>query len=156
MSHSFDLSKFLPYRLAVLSERISRRLAVEYERTHGLSVAEWRVLVHLQSGENLSIRDIHTRVNLEKPRVSRAVGRLQGAGLVRKMPGQGDGRLVSISLTDKGQSALGDILPVVSQIEAEWLDALSNGEREVFFKVMEKLHATLDQDPSARPRPRLD
>jgi hypothetical protein len=50
-AQDFNLSAFLPYRLAVLSERASRRLSVVYEKTHGLSVAEWRVLVHLMRSE---------------------------------------------------------------------------------------------------------
>ena len=88
----FRLPDFLPYRLAVLSERVSRRLSVEYGRMHGLSVAEWRVLVHLQRSGPLSVRDIHLCVNLDKPRVSRAVARLEAVGFVRKESGQSDGR----------------------------------------------------------------
>ena len=94
MAKQFKLSEFLPYRIAVLSERVSRRLSVEYGRTHGLSMAEWRVLVHLQRCGQVSVRDIHNCVNLDKPRVSRAVARLEAEALVKKLDGQGDGRLV--------------------------------------------------------------
>lgn len=156
MSTAFNLSSFLPYRLAVLSERMSRRLSVEYERTHGLSVAEWRVLVHLQRCGQVSVRDIHNCVNLEKPRVSRAVARLADAGLVEKLAGSDDGRLVSISLTDAGQAALKEILPVVTGIEARMLGALTPEDTAAFERIVEKLHRVLDDDPEARPRSRLD
>ncbi len=82
----FHLSSFLPYRLAVMSERVSRRLSVEYGRSHGLVVAEWRVLVHLLRCGAVSVRDIHNCVNLEKPRVSRAVSRLEMEGVGSKKP----------------------------------------------------------------------
>ena len=122
---TFNLSAFLPYRLAVLSERVSRRLSSEYGKSHGLSVGEWRVLVHLLRSKEVSVREIHDCVNLEKPRVSRAVSRLEAAGLVRKVPGADDARLVAISLTDQGLDALSEILPGAMTIEARLLDALS-------------------------------
>jgi DNA-binding MarR family transcriptional regulator len=152
----FHLSSFLPYRLAVLSERVSRRLSVEYGRTHRLAVAEWRVLVHLLRCGAVSIRDIHNCVNLEKPRVSRAVSRLEAEGLVQKTQGDGDGRLVAISLTDAGRTALADIIPAATRIERHLTDAVSPEDLDTFFHVMECMHAVLDADPEAKPRTVMD
>ena len=156
MPATFHLSSFLPYRLAVLSERVSRRLSVEYERTHGLSVAEWRVLAHLSRCGAVSIRDIHNCVNLEKPRVSRAVSRLEETGLVQKLPAALDGRLVAISLTAAGQSVLADLVPMAQSIEQRLRDAVGPEDLKTFFKVMEQMHAALDKDPAARSRSRMD
>jgi DNA-binding MarR family transcriptional regulator len=152
----FHLSSFLPYRLAVLSERVSRRLSVEYERTHGLTVAEWRVLAHLSRCGPVSIRDIHNCVNLEKPRVSRAVGRLEETGLVQKLPAERDGRLVAISLTEAGQSVLAELVPTVQSIEQRLRGAVGAEDLKTFFKVMERMHAVLDEDASAKCRSRMD
>lgn len=148
----FSLSDFLPYQLAVLSERVSKRLTVEYQASHGLSVADWRVLVHLQGNGEISVRDITERVNLGKPRVSRAVSKLEGLGFVKKQSSGGDGRLVSIALTAQGEAALGEILPVAGAIEAELLGALSAGERRALVEIMERLHVVLDGDVKAVPR----
>jgi len=156
MPDTFDLSAFLPYRLAVLSERVSRRLAVEYEQLHNLTVAEWRVLVHLRRSGPVSIRDIQTYVNLEKPRVSRAVSRLEKDRLVAKVPGEHDGRLVSISLTKAGLAALADIIPVAREIEDNLLAAATPADLATFFSVMERMHAVLDDDPRAKPRQAMD
>lgn len=156
MADDFHLSSFLPYRLAVLSERVSRRLSVEYERTHGLSVAEWRVLVHLQRAGSASVRDIRTYVNLDKPRVSRAVSRLETDGLVAKAPGQGDARLVSITLTEAGRDALNGILPAARGVEGKLLEAASPADLATFFRVMEQMHSVLDADPEARQRSTMD
>ncbi len=153
---TFHLSSFLPYRLAVLSERVSRRLSVEYGRTHGLVVAEWRVLVHLLRCGAVSVRDIHNCVNLEKPRVSRAVSRLEAEGLVQKTQGEGDGRLVAISLTDAGYRALADIIPAAKQIERHLVKAVSPEDLATFFRVMDHIHTVLDDDPEAKPRTAMD
>ena len=156
MVKQFKLSEFLPYRIAVLSERVSRRLSAEYGRTHGLSMAEWRVLVHLQRCGQVSVRDIHNCVNLDKPRVSRAVARLEAEALVKKLDGQGDGRLVAISLAPRGHAVLEEIIPVVTEIEARLLEALMPSEVQTFYRVIEKMHTVLDADPEARPRSRAD
>mgnify|MGYP001822473209 CR=1 FL=1 len=152
----FELSQFLPYQLAVLAERVSRRLSVEYGRTHGLNVAEWRVLVHLMRRREVSVREIHERVNLDKPRVSRAVSRLEAAGLVEKAAAEDDARLVAISLTPRGMRVLDDILPSARDVEANLLTGLSDVEQAVFLAAIEKLHGVLDDDPEARPRSKMD
>lgn len=156
MTDAFNLSAFLPYRLAVLSERASRRLSVIYEQTHGLSVAEWRVLVHLNRAEKVSVREIHACVNLERSRVSRAVTRLETEGYVVKLPAEGDGRLVEISLSDKGRAALAEILPQALAVEQALLAGVAPEDYATFCRVMETLHGALDADPLARPRAAMD
>lgn len=156
MPAHFHLSAFLPYRLAVLTDRVSRRLLLEYERSHGLSVAEWRVLVHLSRCGAVSVRDIHDCVNLEKPRVSRAVARLERDGLVNKAPVDRDGRLVAISLTPQGRAVLDEIIPSARAVENSLKDAVSPADLATFFRVMEQWHAVLDRDPAVKPRSRMD
>lgn len=153
---SFDLSNFLPYRLAVLSERISRRLALDYGRSHGISLPEWRVLVHLARCKQASVREIHDYANLEKPRVSRTVAKLQKAGLVRKIINRQDSRLVEISLTGRGRTVLSEIVAVALEFEARLVQALSEEELATLVGIAEKLHVVLDNDPLAPRRSSLD
>ncbi|PHP66797.1 MarR family transcriptional regulator [Zhengella mangrovi] len=153
---SFDLADYLPYRLAALSERISRRLALEYGQSHGLSMAEWRVLVHLSRHSEVSVGEICTYVNLEKPRVSRAVARLESAGLVNKYNAKDDHRLVAISLTDKGTDALKEIIAAALAYEKRLTAALTPKDMERLLEIAEKLHGVLDKDPLSMPRPEID
>ena len=154
--NSFDLSAFLPYRLAVLSERISRRLAQEYGRSHGISLPEWRVLVHVSQCEKVSIREIHNCVNLEKPRVSRAVSKLVSNGLLDKTTNPHDQRLVEIELTDEGLQVLQKIIPDALSFEANLLGSFSESDVTQLFELMERLHAELDNHANAPKRSRLD
>ncbi|MBC7157714.1 MAG: MarR family transcriptional regulator, partial [Rhodobacteraceae bacterium] len=94
MTTAFDLSVFLPYRLAVAAQRVSRAFAQRYRHDFGLSVAEWRVLAHLSQSGNVSVREVFERVDLDKPRVSRAAARLEAAGYITKQPNPRDRRLV--------------------------------------------------------------
>ena len=148
----FHLADFLPYQLAVLSERISQRLAVEYGRSHGLSVAEWRILAHLYRGGPVSVRDLQTVTNLEKSRISRAVSRLQASGLVHKRAERSDGRLVAIELTDKGGQVMEEILPSALAFERHLLAGIPADDLRRFLRIAEHLHQVLDPDPDAKPR----
>ena len=155
-TRDFRLAAFLPYRLAVLSERISRRLSRIYEAEAGLSMAEWRVMVHLARCGAVSVREIHGCVNLDKPRVSRAVSRLESAELVEKTGSSSDQRLLVISLSPAGQALLDRILPPAIAYESRLLAALSAEDRAALDRIVEKLHRVMDADPEARPRSRLD
>lgn len=42
---TLDLEHFLPYRLSVLSNRISSAIAREYSTRFGLAVTEWRFVL---------------------------------------------------------------------------------------------------------------
>ncbi|WP_297768900.1 MarR family winged helix-turn-helix transcriptional regulator [uncultured Roseovarius sp.] len=152
----FRLARFLPYRLAVLSERISRRLSAIYGAEAGLSVAEWRVMVHLARCREVSVREIHNCVNLDKSRVSRAVTRLETAGLVQKTGSPTDQRLLAISLSPEGWHLLDRIVPPTVDYEARLLAALSDADCAALDTIIEKLHRVLDADPEARPRSVLD
>lgn len=154
--NDFNLSGFLPYQLAVLTSRISRLLSTKYEERFGLSMPEWRVLVHVARCENVSVRDIHNCVNLEKPRVSRAVTRMVEAGLLAKMTSTSDQRLVEIELTEAGQRVLNDIIPEALSFEAQLLEGFSESDIRRFADLMERLHDELDKHPDAPKRSRMD
>ena len=111
---SFDLDGFLPYRLSVAANRISRRFAALHQARTGLSIPEWRVLAHLDRSGAVSVRDITARVYLDKSIVSRAAARLEQAGLLCKSGHDADRRLVTLELTDLQH--LGRILTRISGV----------------------------------------
>ena len=108
----FDLDRFTPYRLAVAAQRTSEELARQYPARFGISIPEWRVLVHLAQSGDVSVRDIEARVAMEKSKVSRAASRLEEAGYIVKSINSTDRRLVRLALTDRGRSLMADLLPI--------------------------------------------
>lgn len=155
-ANDFELATFLPYQLAVLSERISKRLAVYYGTEFGLSMAEWRVLVHLSRCPLVSVREIHNCVNLEKSRVSRAVRKLEVRKMLRKSESAQDHRLLNLALTAKGRNVLEKIVTFALTFEQTLMTALGPQEADMLKSGFEKLHQALDSDPYARPRSMLD
>ncbi|SHG66250.1 MarR family winged helix-turn-helix transcriptional regulator [Marivita hallyeonensis] len=150
----FDLTQFLPYRLAVLSERVSKALSTVYTDPYDLTVSDWRVLVHTANEGAVSVREIHRTVNLEKPRVSRSVSRLVALGHLEKVTDRADKRLVKISLTAQGRAILDDILPKALAFEDSLTSVVSKEELAQVLAIAERLHARLDEmraDPDQRP-----
>ncbi len=128
----FDLETFLPYQLAVLSQRVSEGFARHYRDRFGLSVAEWRVVAHLSQEDAVSVREICRRVNMDKPKVSRAASRLETKGHLRKVENPRDRRLVELSLTEAGRRMVEELAPLARAYEAELVAAL--GEDDSAFR----------------------
>lgn len=155
-SDDFNLSEFLPYKLSVLSSRITKMLSRVYGDRYGLSTPEWRVLVHVARREKMSVREIHESVYLDKPGVSRAVAKLEKAGLLVKSTCDKDHRLVEIEVTEAGLDVFHGIVPEALSFEAALLGAFSPAERDQLHDLMERLHDVLDMQPDATRRPRMD
>ncbi|WP_253732724.1 MarR family winged helix-turn-helix transcriptional regulator [Thioclava sp. JE_KL1] len=115
----FDLYSFTPYRLAVAAEKLSERLARQYRDRFGISIPEWRVLVHLAQSDDVSVRDIEARVAMEKSKVSRAASRLEASGLIAKTRHEGDKRLVKLRLTANGRAMMAELLVLANAFQAE-------------------------------------
>ena len=113
-----QLDRFLPYRAARLATTLSRGLAAQYEARYQISVAEWRVLVHLTQESEISVRDIFTRVDMDRARVTRAVQRLEARDLVSKLVNESDRRLVRLALTPSGRDLAAELSRLAMAFEA--------------------------------------
>lgn len=118
-TEDFDLNAFTPYRLAVVAQKLSEELARQYRKQFGISIPEWRVLVHLLQSDDVSVRDIELRVAMEKSKVSRAASRLETSGLIAKRVNATDRRLVELSLTPKGRALMDELIPLATAFQAE-------------------------------------
>lgn len=139
------LDEFLPYRAARLATALSRGLAAQYEARYDISVAEWRVLVHLTQQSEISVRDIFTRVDMDRARVTRAVQRLAERGLVSKLVNPDDRRLVRLALTAAGRGLADELSALATAFEARIMAALPAGSDTRLlsqFDIIEKAIAT--------------
>ena len=85
-------------------------------------------------------------------KVSRAVSRLEEAGLVLKANNAADNRLLDITLSDEGWSVYRQIVPLASGFEADLLSVLDEAERAALERIFEKLHSRLDENPDTPRR----
>ncbi len=121
----FVLSNFLPYQLAVLSERVSRDFSAHYRERFGITTPEWRVVANLSQADGpISIREIYRQVGMEKSKVSRAATRLEERGFVIKEQSPDDRRLVALSLSEKGRDMVRELTPLALAFEQQVLARL--------------------------------
>jgi len=139
----FELKTFLPYRLSVLSNRMSQRLAAVYQKESDLDIPQWRVLVILASQDHMTATEVATAASMDKVRISRTVSRLKEKGLVSQEDCPEDGRARRYQLTEKGRQLYDQLLPRVRTCEAELFSALTPQEKETFQNLLDKISKKL-------------
>ncbi len=136
-----QLEHFLPYRLSILSNTISQRIADDYQARYDISVTEWRVMAVLARFEGLSAREVAERTAMDKVAVSRALSRLVEAGRVHRGTHGGDKRRSVLSLTDAGWTMHDEVAPMARAREREVLARLDAEERVWLTRILDKLLA---------------
>lgn len=138
---SMELASFFPYRLAVLSETVSRAIASVYSARFDLSRDEWRVLAALGESGTMNTQAALLFTTLDKVQASRAVRRMEDRGLIRRERDAADRRNRILRLTPAGRALYRRIVPVVKSREAYLLQGLDEGERAALDGVIERLLA---------------
>jgi DNA-binding MarR family transcriptional regulator len=133
------LDRFVPYRLSVLTNRVSGAIAAHYADRFALTIPEWRVMAVLGDTPGLSAREVAARTAMDKVQVSRAVAALTAARRVARAQDKEDGRVAHLSLTRAGRAVYDEIVPLALHLEETLLSALSAGERRTFDRLMTKL-----------------
>lgn len=134
-----DLDQFLPYRLSVLSNRVSDAIARQYSERFGLTIPEWRVMAVLGQGGDVSAREVAARTAMGKVQVSRAVTSLVAARRVQRQADDADGRVSRLSLSPRGRAIYDEIVPLALHLEELLLSSLSSDERMLLSDLMAKL-----------------
>jgi len=136
-----DLERFLPYRLSVLSNRISGDIARLYEKRHGLSIPEWRVIAVLARRPGLSATEVAQRTAMDKVAVSRAVSALLDGGRILRDTDEDDRRRSLLRLSEAGRAIYADVAPRAIAYEQRLLDALQPDERQALDRLLARMEA---------------
>ena len=135
----FALERFVPYRLSVLTNIVSRTIARLYGERFGLGIPEWRVMAVLGRFAPLSSTDVCTRTAMDKVRVSRAVERLRRAQLIEQATDPKDRRRSRLRLSTSGDRMHDAIVPMAQAAEALLLDGLSPAEKRTLDRLLTRL-----------------
>ena len=140
-----ELDRFLPYRLSVLSNRVSQDIAGRYHAKFGLAITEWRTMAVLAIAPDLSANGVADRTAMDKVAVSRAVARLLDRGLLEREIHGEDRRRSVLRLTEAGYSVYDEVAPMTLACERRLLSPLDDEERAMLDRLIDKLgNAGLD------------
>jgi DNA-binding MarR family transcriptional regulator len=142
----FDLQKFLPYRLSLLTNTVSQGVASLYRDRHDVSIIEWRVVAVLGRFPGLTASEVVERTAMDKVAVHRAVKTLMARRLLRRDTDPDDRRRRRLYLTpERGHALLSEVVPQALDYESRLLEALDGEERKALGRILEKLQQQADR-----------
>ena len=121
MANRLRLQDYLPYRLSVASNAVSRLIARAYERQFGLKIPQWRLLAVLADEGALTQQTLCGRTIMDKVTVMRAAQALLRRRLVKRLPNAEDGRSHRLAMTVTGRRLYDRIVPLALAYEAQLL-----------------------------------
>jgi DNA-binding MarR family transcriptional regulator len=108
---------------------LDHRLSRELQSAHGLTLADYEILVRLSeaSGRALRMSQLADHTMASRSRLSHQVDRLEKAGLVRREPCESDRRGANAVLTERGWDVLVAAAPThVEGVRAHFVDLLTD------------------------------
>jgi DNA-binding MarR family transcriptional regulator len=147
MGADFDADDFLPYLLNQAGEATGRAFERHYRDRYGMLRAEWRVLYHLGRHGRMSAGEIAARSMTDKTKVSRAVARLEAAGLLRAAPDEADRRRAWLSLTPAGTARFSDLSTRAAAFDAALAARLGRADAAELRRLLRRL---LERAPPAQ------
>lgn len=136
---TLKLESFLPYRLSVLSNRVSSTIAALYADRFSLTIPEWRVIAVLGRFPGLSAAELVQRTEMDKVAISRAVSKLLKTDRIRRQVLSNDRRRSRLELSKAGQKVYQQIVPLARSYEEGLLSALNERERGVLDNLLDAL-----------------
>ncbi len=133
------LSEFIPYRLSVVSNEISQKIAQAYQQEFDIDLMQWRVLAVLGEQSEISAQEVSERTAMDKVAVSRAVKKLLAANLVARQFAPEDKRRSILKLTTTGTRTYRLIVPLAKAYERDLLQQLTETEARDLMKLLQKL-----------------
>ncbi|GAA0509211.1 MarR family transcriptional regulator [Saccharopolyspora thermophila] len=142
-THWLDDCEMASWRAYIVgSALLEYRLNRELQQAHGLSLADYEILVRLSERPNRQMRmsELAKDIAHSKSRISHQIRRMESAGLVRRDDCPSDGRGVLAVLTDTGMAKLREAAPThVAGVRAHMIDLLAPEEQKVLARVFERL-----------------
>ena len=133
------LEDFLPFRLSVAADSVSRFVARHHLTKSGLVTAEWRLLAAVGRFGVLSPTAAGELTAMDKVKVSRAAASLVSGGLLRQSHDPDDGRGRQLRLTRKGAGLYADVAPTATEIEDTLMAGLGKNEWRALHRALGKL-----------------
>lgn len=134
-----ELEHFLPYRLSILSNRISQTISGLYGQRFGLAITEWRIMAVLGRFPELSAGEVAERTQMDKVAVSRALARLLERGLVQRDTHGSDRRRSVLELSPVGYTVYDEVAPMALECERQLLANLDATDRTQLDVLLAKL-----------------
>jgi DNA-binding MarR family transcriptional regulator len=127
--------------------RLTEALGRQLEHDSGLSLSEYEVMVRLSEapGHTLRMAELAESLVHSRSRLTHAVSRMEGKGLVERRQCSSDGRGINAHLTEAGWAALVAAAPGhVRAVREHLVDRLTDAEFRTLGEAMAKAAPDVD------------
>lgn len=139
----YKLRRSIGYRVTLATNAIHAMFAKKIEPL-GIAPEQFGVLKMISEDNESTSSGIAEKLGKGKPTVTRALDALEKKGLIVRVESERDRRAKRIRLTAEGEKILTDVTPIAKRFNDTILKQLQPEEAEIFFKVLDTIHHTLN------------
>ena len=136
-------------QLGFLIHDVGRLLRKNFEKRgheHGLSSAQWRLLVRVVREQNPTQARLAELMEIEPISVSRLIDRMEQGGWVRRCAHETDRRVNRVVPTDKSLAAYSTIKAVAGEVFEEALTGVGEEQRQALMSALVIMVDNLSSD----------
>ena len=149
-----DTERWMPAWLALLRThaRLWDQLEAQVRRDHGLTIARYDVLTHLEmAGGQLRLSDLASAIVLSPSGLSKLLDRMESSGLITREPHPSDARAALATITPEGRALVRKARRGHhALLEKTFGSALDDRDVADLVRIMERIDASVSGD---RPGP---
>jgi DNA-binding MarR family transcriptional regulator len=142
VSRSPTLRREILFELSDVA-RAMRTFVDQSARGHGMTRAQWAVLIRLERQEGMTQAEMAESLEIQPISLVRLVDRLCEQKLVERRPHERDRRANRLHLTDKGRSTLERLVPLGREIAGDVLASFSDREAAALLDTLLRIKANI-------------
>ncbi len=142
MSRSSTLRREILFQLSDVA-RAMRTFVDQCARGHGMTRAQWAVLIRLERQEGMTQAEMADALEIQPISLVRLVDRLCEQKLLERRPHERDRRANRLYLTDKGRSTLDRLVPLGREISGDVLASFSDKETGALLETLLRIKANI-------------
>jgi DNA-binding MarR family transcriptional regulator len=141
--------------LLFLLHDVARLLRVDADkraRSHGMTRAQWAILIWLERQPGISQKELSEILEVEPITVARLIDRLEARGMVERRPDPRDRRIWRLHLLRQARDVLHEIDDQRADMTRMVTVGVDEGSIEIMIEALMRMKATLTQDAHAARR----
>ncbi len=111
---------------------------------HGLSWSAFTTLFVLRVWGDMDARSLAAEAGVTAATLTGVMKTLEGRGLLRRKADRADGRRILVSLTPRGRSVVGDVMPAFNRHESLVTQALTAPEQDDLARSLRTILRTIE------------
>ena len=119
-------------------------------REHGMTRAQWGVLIRLERQEGMTQAEMAEALEIQPISLVRLIDRLCEQGLIERRPHPHDRRANRLYLTEKGRDTLVRLAPLGKQVAGEILRSIDDAELADLLQKLQRIKANIRGSGSRR------